>query len=137
MLDPVAYFGQWAGHPALTDDMERHASALCYAVNRLLLKAKAEGVTLDINPVTGTLVSGEQYGGWRPPECAVGARNSAHKTGQAVVIYDPDGDLDTWIMNHQYILADNGLYLEHPAATRGWCHLSTRPTRSGNRVFYP
>lgn len=136
-ITPEVYFGKWAGHDALTDDIEKRAASLCLAVNRLLLRAQADGVTLDINPATHTLISGEQYGGWRPPACPIGAPSSAHKTGQAVDLYDPDGDLDTWIMNHQYVLADNGLYLEHPAATRGWSHLSSRPPRSGNRVFYP
>jgi len=131
------YFGKFKGHPALSEYNESLAEHLCKAVNRLLARAHADGISVDINPKTGTIISGEQYGGWRPPECPIGAPNSAHKTGQAVDLYDPAGELDTWIMAHQYMLPECGLYLEHPAATRGWTHLQTRAVKSGSRVFYP
>jgi hypothetical protein len=58
---------------------------------------------------------------------------------RAVDIYDPDGDLDDWLMQPagQQALVRLGLWLEHPAATRTWSHLQIVPPRSNNRVFYP
>lgn len=81
--------------------------------------------------------------GWRPP--AVNAKipnaavNSKHMTGQAIDLADPDGDLDEWLLTEtgQKALTEIGLWLEHPAATKGWCHLQTIPPKSGRRVFYP
>lgn len=81
--------------------------------------------------------------GWRPP--AVNAKipnaalNSKHMTGQAIDLADPDGDLDEWLLTEagQAALTEIGLWMEHPAATKGWCHLQTIPPKSGRRVFYP
>ena len=79
--------------------------------------------------------------GWRPPgvnrDTPGAALRSKHMLGQAVDISDPDGDLDDWCLAHLDILSRIGLWLEHPAATKGWCHLQTVPPKSGNRVFYP
>lgn len=129
-------------HPvALSTDVRRNAETTVRVVSTLLLLAQQAGVSLYANPRTGTLVSS----GWRPPAVNAStpgaAVNSRHMTGQAVDIYDPDGDLDDWCMAQ----ADQpggplerlGLWLEHPAATKGWCHLQTVPPRSGRRVFYP
>jgi hypothetical protein len=35
------------------------------------------------------------------------------------------------------VLEELQLWLEHPDATPGWCHLQILPPRSGRRVFYP
>jgi len=113
----------------------RSALVLCARVNLLLNSFRAAGFTTPTNPKTQCLVSGEKDGGWRPPECPVGAPNSAHKQGQAVDIFDPDGHLDDWLTDE--VLARFDLYREHPSATRGWCHLTTRPPASGRRSFYP
>jgi hypothetical protein len=60
-------------------------------------------------------------------------------TGEAIDLYDPDGDLDEWLMSEKGrgILEALGLWMEHPASTKSWSHLQTIPPRSGNRVFYP
>ena len=63
-----------------------------------------------------------------------GAPSSAHQTGQACDVYDPDGSLKAWIAP---LLEKYGLYMEAPHYTSNWCHLQTRPTASGNRVFIP
>ena len=83
----------------------------------------------------------ELNSGWRPaaynasvPGAAV---KSKHISGQAVDAADPDGELDEYLFAHQDLLAKHGLWMEHPAATKGWCHLQSVPPRSGNRVFYP
>jgi hypothetical protein len=63
---------------------------------------------------------------------------SSHKEGRGIDIYDPhDGAMDHWCMQNQVDLVEIGLYMEHPAATPGWCHLTTRAPGSGSRVFYP
>lgn len=132
------YFAGYPGHPAITAEHRANAEILLSRVNALLDRAlDSHQVDLEINPLTGSLVAGQLNGGWRPPECPIGAPRSAHKLGQAVDIHDPDGDLDNWVnSNHQHLVM-LGLYLEHPSATRGWCHLASRAPRSGNRVFYP
>lgn len=132
------YFAGYAGHAAISDAHRANAEILLVKVNAILLAAtQANAADIEINPKTGTLISGEKNGGWRPPECPVGAPNSAHKTGQAVDIYDPDGEIDTYCADSLSLLAKHELFLEEPGATRGWCHLSTRRPRSGNRVFQP
>jgi hypothetical protein len=80
--------------------------------------------------------------GWRPPEVNAGTPNAAlrskHMTGNAIDLSDPDGDLDEWCSeNDGSRLIQYGLYMEHPAATKGWCHLQNLPPKSGKRVFYP
>ena len=135
-LIPADIFAGYDAHPAITQAMRDQAERLCRTAIRLLRAAQANGVTLDLSPATGTIIS-LPGGGWRPPEYKTGAPNSAHKQGMAVDLHDPDGDLDSWIMGRQYLLADLGLAIEHPASTRGWCHITTRIPPSGNRVFYP
>lgn len=79
--------------------------------------------------------------GWRPVEVNKlvpgAALMSNHTRCLAVDIADPEGDLDEWCLDNQPILAEIGLFLEHPASTKGWCHVQTVAPRSGNRVFYP
>jgi hypothetical protein len=45
--------------------------------------------------------------------------------------------LDDWCLEHPEVLQEIGLWQEHPAATKGWCHLQIVPPRSGKRVFFP
>lgn len=123
----------------LTDAMRRSAEQTVKRVNSFLDMAAACGVTLDINPSTGTLVSS----GWRPlavnKSIPAAAPKSKHMSCEACDIYDPDGDLDDWAMGSdgQAALMKCGLWLEHPSATKGWSHLQILPPRSGKRVFYP
>jgi hypothetical protein len=112
-----------------------NAKALLAAVTPLLERARSDGVVFKMNPATGTLVSGTTFGGYRPQSCPIGAPQSAHKTGEAVDIYDPAGELDTWLDDEK--LEKYGLYREHPEDTAGWCHLTTRSPKSGRRTFKP
>lgn len=81
--------------------------------------------------------------GWRPPQVNEKTPGAAvfskHMTGQAIDLADPEGDLDEWLMTQagQTALAEIGLWQEHPAATKGWCHVQTVPPKSGRRTFYP
>lgn len=65
------------------------------------------------------------------------AKNSKHIVCQAIDLNDHDGRLDAWCLANLDALEELGLWLEHPDATPGWCHLQTQPPRSGNRVFEP
>lgn len=79
--------------------------------------------------------------GWRPSAINAATPNAAplskHLTGQAVDIADHEGDLDQWCIDNQATLVGLGLWQEHPASTKGWCHIQIVAPKSGNRVFYP
>lgn len=135
MISPSDIIGPWQHSSDLTDERRENINDLVPAVNALLAKAKAAGISLPINPKTGTQVSGEQYGGFRPQTCPIGAPQSAHKVGMAVDLYDPANALDDWITDE--VLTQCGLYREAPRATDTWCHLSTRRPPSGKRTFIP
>lgn len=134
------WMGRDATHAtAMTPLIEKEAALIVGLANQLSTYAKAAGVRLVANPRTGSLVSS----GWRPPAINAGtpgaAPNSKHMTAQAIDLYDPEGELDEWLITSagQIVLQDLGLWLEHPSATKGWCHLQSVPPRSKNRVFYP
>jgi hypothetical protein len=78
--------------------------------------------------------------GWRPAAINAkvgGAKRSNHQLGLACDVADSDGAVDKFCMDNLKLLEELGLYLEHPDATVGWCHLQMAPPRSGNRVFRP
>ena len=124
---------------SLGPDVRRNAALTVELANKLLILAKTAGVSLEASPRTGNIVSS----GWRPPEINAATPNAAakskHITGQAIDLYDADGDLDEWLLTPagQKAMADLGLWHEDPAATKGWAHLQTVPPRSGRRTFYP
>ena len=121
----------------LTPELRDNATTTVHKANLLLAAAVNAGVYVNVDHVTGTLVAS----GWRPPavnsKTNGAARASKHMTCQAIDINDDEGELDNWCMNNQDKLAEIGLWLEHPSATKGWCHLQVVPPKSGNRVFYP
>jgi hypothetical protein len=106
-------------------------------VNSLLAVLEEQKVPLEIHPKTLTIISS----GWRPPEMNARIKNAAvkskHITGQACDLYDPEGLIDDYLMDFPGVLQAIGLYMEHPASTKGWSHVQTVPPRSGRRVFYP
>ncbi len=110
----------------LTDAMRGNAAILISKVNQLL---NAFGEQRNITS------------GWRPvlvnkliPNAAL---YSNHTKCLAVDLADPHGDLDAWCLANQPTLEAIGLWQEHPASTKGWCHLQCVAPRSGQRVFYP
>lgn len=134
------FMGRREKYPlALTPDIERNALRTVDLANKLLAQAQTYGVTVDLHPTNQSPVSS----GWRPPEVNERTPNAAikskHMTGQAIDIYDPDGDLDDWLMTGegQAAMAALGLWHEHPSATKGWAHVQTVPPNSGRRTFYP
>lgn len=129
------YFGPWMQHADADARRKANAEALLAKVNALLEDAAAVGVELRKNPITGTLVSGQTFGGFRPQSCPQGAPTSSHKEGRGVDVADRSGALDDWITD--VTLEHHGLYREHPDDTRGWCHLTDRAPGSGRRTFKP
>ncbi len=64
---------------------------------------------------------------------------TAHMTGEAIDLNDPDGKLDEWLMTDdgKAAVKELDLYIEHKDYTAGWCHVQIRKTKSGNRYFIP
>lgn len=132
--------GRDATHaPLLSADMRAQAVRTVDLANRLLVMAKVSGVTMHPIPGTESIVTS----GWRPPDinaATAGARpRSLHLQCKAIDLYDPDGDLDEWLLSEdgQGALSTLGLWHEHPAATKGWAHVQTSPPFSKRRTFYP
>ena len=121
---------------ALTDEIRAHAEDTVSRVNLLLFHATKAGIVLVASNGRNLVNSG-----WRPPAINAAtpnaARRSRHMTGQACDVSDPSGTLDRWCMANLNELAVAGLWMEHPSATPGWCHLQTIPPKSGRRVFIP
>jgi hypothetical protein len=142
--DMISMADYWMGRDAtcpteMTPAIETNAQRMIALAQQLLDTAALFGVVIPTNPKTGSLLTS----GWRPPSynCNVpnAAPNSKHMTGQAIDLYDPDGLLDDWLLSEkgQGTLAAIGLWMEHPAATKGWCHVQSVPPKSGRRCFYP
>ena len=130
--------GKWVGHPDLTDERKRNIrERLIPAVSRLKAMAEADGVVFRPNPKTGTIVSGETLGGFRPQAAKVGAPLSNHKHGFAVDLFDPLNEIDAWCMANLAKLAEAGIWIEHPDDTPSWSHWQCQPPRSMRRVFKP
>lgn len=129
------YFRAYADHPAITDEIRENADIFLPKVNALLEECISNGWQPRVNPATGTLISGQDNGGWRPPECPIGAASSSHKTGRGVDVADADDSLDAMITDE--MLERHGLYREAPGATDNWTHLSDRAPKSGKRTFWP
>lgn len=118
--------------PELTGDIETNAIELLRRVNLLLSMFYAAHPDAERPAVNS---------GWRPPSVNArtpnAAKRSKHMTGRAIDLSDDEGALDDWCMDNLDKLDAAGLWLEHPAATKNWCHLQSVPPRSGSRVFYP
>jgi len=119
--------GRDAEHAAeLTEPLRRNAAITVERINALLAHACIECAVSS---------------GWRPAAINAAVPNasprSRHLTCEAIDLADPGDALDAWCMQHLDVLEAIGLWLEHPAATPGWCHVQTVPPRSGRRVFEP
>ena len=132
------YMGRDVSHGhILGSDLRANAARTVEAANKLLILAKGAGVILEAN-FRGHIVNS----GWRPADINAAtpgaAVKSLHMRCLAIDLYDPDGDIDDWCLaNADTVLRDLALWLEHPATTKGWCHLQLSPPRSGRRTFYP
>lgn len=116
----------------LTNDLLANAEITCGRVNTLLELFYADYPQEAPRSVNS---------GWRPAALNAttpnASKKSKHITCQAIDLEDDDGLLDEWCLSNQTLLVQHNLWLEHPASTKGWCHLQTVPPKSNNRVFYP
>lgn len=127
------WMGRDKTHSAeLTPDIVRNAEVTVQRANLLLSEFRHDTGDTEIRKVNS---------GWRPAAVNAATPNAAlrskHMTGQAIDISDPEGDLDEWCLSHLEVLERIGLWLEHPSATKNWCHVQTVPPKSGRRFFYP
>lgn len=126
MITAEDYFGRLSHITQPDETVQANAAILLTRVNALL-------ASLGAKPGVNS--------GWRSAAYNATVPNAAprskHITGQAIDLADPEGELDEYLLAHQDVLAAHELWLEHPAATKGWCHLQSVPPRSGNRVFFP
>jgi hypothetical protein len=137
MISLLEYFGPWDGHADDTPARRANAERLLGRVNPMLSAAASDGVDLELNPGTNSLVSGHGLGGFRPQACGVGAPRSRHKEGSALDVYDPHRALAGWCIEHPEALLAANLYMEDPRWTPTWVHLQTEPPLSGKRVYIP
>lgn len=135
MITSQQYFGPWLFHPDATPQRMVNAANMLDKVNGIIEELELMGVKFPINPATASNVAGQTYGGFRPQDCPQGAPNSSHKEGLAVDLYDPKNEIDKAITDQ--LLIAHELYREHPSATNGWCHLTTKSPKSGKRSFQP
>jgi hypothetical protein len=143
MITPDQYFGKPHSPAQATAAVD-----LLQRVNPLVDEAVAAGAfTRQTNPHTGCEINGSSGGdgdgGFRTPASTTGAPGSSHKEAKAVDVDDAGEALDTWLDQFEDGQGGNskleqyGLYREHPSATKGWCHLTTRAPASGHRTFMP
>lgn len=137
MVTLEQYVGPHSKSPDWTSERKANAIRSLKAFANLEAEMVEAGIVFPINPVTGSGVSGQTFGGFRPQNCPQGASNSSHKTGEGLDRYDPKGEIDAWLMAHQDRLKAHRIYIEHPSKTAGWSHWTTRAPGSGNSVFYP
>jgi len=131
-------YGHWIDHPDATPERKAASTAFLLKARKLYDMAIADHVVFPVNiRKTNTQVSGDVYGGFRPQSCPIGAPHSAHKEGQGLDWFDPEGKIDEWCMKNQGKLIACGIYIEHPDSTPGWSHWSDRAPGSGHHVFYP
>lgn len=138
ITEAMYYRGRDITHASeLTPELRANALSLLCRVNALLAIIAAYGVLVEYSPLTGSPLTS----GWRPKkineQTPGAAARSKHMECLAVDLYDPEGVLDDWCMDNLDALMNLGLYLEHPSATKDWCHLQSVAPRSGKRVFYP
>jgi len=126
---------------AAAEDLIRRSNAL---IDEAVTAGEFER---EIDPDTGTEISGKNGGdgdgGFRTPGSRTGGKLSSHRGATGVDPFDPKDRLDNWLDKFEVgdggntKLEQYGLYREHPTATPGWTHLTTRAPGSGKRTFYP
>jgi hypothetical protein len=130
------------GRDGVTSEIDSNIEVIVSRANKLLDALVLAGVALETND-RGTYVAS----GYRSPAFNASVPGAAvrsnHMKGLAIDIYDPEGAIDDWLMSQRDatgeipLLADIGLWLEHPGSTKGWCHVQCVPPGSKRRVFYP
>lgn len=65
------------------------------------------------------------------------ATQSKHLTGQAVDIYDPNGELKSWVVANIALMETTGFWFEDFGSTPNWVHWQILAPHSGKRFFIP
>lgn len=117
----------------LTEEIKANAIETVARCNRLL-------------EIGGFVAYDTVSSGWRPEALnarvsGAGAR-SKHIYGQAIDVLDRSRELARYCVEHLEVLADIGLWMEHPDWTYSkfgnhWVHVQTVPPGSGKRIFIP
>ena len=148
----------WAG----PDDVDRRVTYAKdfkpeYQTNGAETERRIDAVVVAFRAETEIDLPHGYASGWRPPAIneatANAAKGSAHLTGEAGDKRDDaDGAFAWWCLRHVAILAQHGLYMEHPVATvirawrtanaagrepTPWCHLTTRAPATHARCYFP
>jgi hypothetical protein len=137
------YVGPHADSPDWTPERQDNAAKLLAKCAILQGRMEADGVVFHINSGTGSQVSGQTFGGFRPQSCPQGAPKSTHKQGRGVDQFDPHGEIDAWLMARPKVdgwpdvLVELDMAIEHPDATVHWSHWQDGAPPSGHRVFHP
>ena len=109
----------------LTASVIKNAKTLLERVNALLVHLNIDTVSVS--------------SGFRPStinqRVKGAAAKSAHMSGEAIDLFDPDGALKKLVTKALLIKFD--LYREDSTASPTWMHLQSRPTKSGKRIFLP
>jgi len=116
--------------PELTDEVK---------ANLIILKDRVNAMLVDLG-ITDAIVSS----GFRPSSVNSAINNaaklSAHMTGEACDLLDNSNQNLAKTVTKS-VLEKHDLYREDYDFTKGkvtnWCHVQTRKTRSGNRIFKP
>jgi hypothetical protein len=137
MITFAQYVGPHLRSKDWTAQRQISSGILLQRVNALMLLAEADGVTFPVNPKTGSQISGQTFGGFRPQDCPQGAPNSNHKEGKGIDLYDPANEIDAWCLTNLDKLEQCEIWIEHPSKTSGWSHWQSISPRSGNRVYIP
>ena len=137
MITLAEYVGPHASSKDWNEANRYNAGILLVNVNKLIARAKAAGIEFPTNTRTGSSVSGQTYGGFRPQAAPIGAPNSNHKLGQGIDLFDPKNEIDAWCMENFTALAACSIWIEHPSATPGWSHWQSVPPKSGKRAYMP
>lgn len=132
MITVQKYFERHKDSQEITDKVIKNAEKLIGLISTLL----------SLIPYEGVITSGFRT---QKHNEKIGGKNlSAHCTGEACDLHDPDKVIGNWILANVDYLAAHGLYAEHPAITnksadpmKRWVHLGTRAPRSGNTVYFP
>lgn len=151
-MNPITleqYFGGYLNHPDATPERKANAALLLQSANAGLSQAEDDGVVLNINPTTGTYISGSGHGGFRPQVLVdadghpIGAGKSEHKEGNAIDPFDPDRELARWSLRNQEQLKHLGIRgMENPMWTvgrngKGWVHWQRVAVKSGRFIYVP
>lgn len=143
MITLMQYLGPYRDHPQMQSTvLLANAQLILAAANELDELARADGVRLEDNPVTGCPIAGSGNGGARPGDATVGAVLSAHKDLRALDRYDLRREYMRWLLSYGREHCERlNVYLEHPQWTRSWAHLQIGAPSDGltrwNIVFVP